>query len=134
MNKPLHLSIPIRFIGTANGVKNEGGIMQTTMRELEIACLPKDIPEHFQIDVTALNIGDSIHVKDLDIPNVEILTEEQRTVVVISAPTVVKVAEPEVEEGEEAELAEGEEAAEGEGEGEEKAEGDKEEKKEKKED
>jgi large subunit ribosomal protein L25 len=134
MNKPLHLSIPLHFVGTPSGVKTEGGIMQTTMRELEISCLPKDIPEHFEIDVSALNIGDSIHVGSLSIPNVEILSEKTRTMVVVSAPTIIKVAEPEVVEGAEAlaEGAEGEEAAEAaEGEGAEKEE--KKEKKEKKE-
>ena len=124
MNKPLDLSIPIHLVGIPNGVKHEGGIMQQTMREIEISCLPKDIPEHFEIDVTELNIGDSIHVEDITIPNVEILTETQRTVVVISAPTVVKLPEDEVAEGE---AVEGEEAAEGEGD--EKAEGDDDEKK-----
>lgn len=133
MTKPLNLSIPIHLVGIPSGVKNEGGIMQTTMREIEISCLPKNIPEHFEIDVTELNIGDSIHVEDISIQNADILTESRRTIVVISAPTVVKVAEPEVEEGEEgAEAA----AAEGEGEGEAKAEGegDKEEKKSEKKD
>jgi len=109
MNKPLHLSVPIRLTGTARGVKTDGGILQTTMRELEISCLPADIPEHVDVDVTDLGIGDSIHVKDLNVPNAKILDELQRTVVVVAAPTVVKVETP-AEEA--AELAEGEEAAE----------------------
>lgn len=109
MNKPLHLSIPIRLTGTARGVKTDGGILQTTLRELEISCLPADIPEHVDVDVSDLGIGDSIHVRDLNVPNAKILDESQRTVVVVAAPTVVKVETP-AEEA--AELAEGEEAAE----------------------
>ena len=113
MNKPLHLSIPISFVGTARGVKTDGGILQTTMREIEISCLPADIPEHLEVDVSDLGIGDSIHVRDLEIPKVNILAEQQRTVVVVAAPTVVKEPEPTAEEVEAAEAAEAAEGAEG---------------------
>jgi large subunit ribosomal protein L25 len=135
MDKPISIDMPIHYVGTPLGVK-EGGIQQITMRELAISCLPANIPEQIEVDVSELNIGDSIHVSDLDIPNVDILAEERRTIVVISAPTVVKAASEEEEEegveGEEGEAAEGEEGAEGEA-GEAKAEdGEKKEKKEKK--
>lgn len=108
MTKPIHISIPIRFSGTPIGVKTDGGIMQVTMRELAISCLPANIPEHFEVDVSELSIGDSIHVRDLSIPDTNILAEPQRTIVVISAPTVVKAADTEAEEGE---AVEGEEPA-----------------------
>jgi len=110
MNKPINLSIPVKIVGIPIGVKTEGGILETTMRELEISCLPTDIPEQFELDVSELAIGDSIHVEDLEIPKVKILAEPQRTVVVVAAPTVIKEAETTEEE---AEAAEGEEAAEG---------------------
>lgn len=114
MIKPLHISIPILFEGTPRGVKTDGGIMQTTMRELEISCLPSDIPESLVLDVEDLGIGDSIHVRDVEVPKVQILSPEQRTIVVIAAPTVVKAeAAAEGEELEEV-LEEGAEAAEGE--------------------
>lgn len=115
MTKPLHLSIPVHCVGTARGVKTEGGIMQTTMRELEISCLPSDIPEYVEVDVTDLGIGDSVHVRDLSITKAQILSEERRTVVVISAPTVMKVEAPVEEEAvaeEEAEAAPAEAEAE----------------------
>jgi large subunit ribosomal protein L25 len=124
MNKPINVMIPVHFMGTPKGVKTDGGIMQTTMREIEISCLPADIPPFVELDVSELGIGEAIHVEDLDLGNVEVLTDKLRTIVVISAPTVVKAALEEAE-GEEAE---GAEAAEGEGEeaeGEEKAEGEK---------
>jgi large subunit ribosomal protein L25 len=118
MNKPIHMTVPINITGTAEGVKTEGGILQTTLRELEITCLPKDIPDEIEVEVTELGIGESIHVRDLEVPNVKILTEERRTVVVVAAPTVVKEPEPEEEELAEGELPEGElpegEVAEGE--------------------
>ncbi|UCG62986.1 MAG: 50S ribosomal protein L25/general stress protein Ctc [Candidatus Zixiibacteriota bacterium] len=116
MDKALHLSIPVRFVGVARGVKTDGGILQTTMREVDISCLPSDIPEHIDVDVSDLGIGDAIHVRDLSVPNAKILDEPQRTVVVVAAPTVVKVETPEEEAAEE--LAEGEEAAEAAPEGE----------------
>ncbi len=114
MKKPIHISIPIRFVGTPRGVKTDGGIMQTTMREVEISCLPSKIPEHVEVDVTDLGIGDSIHVGDLSIPDAQILSEAQRTIVVISAPTVMKAtaAEEEAAAEEAAEAAEAEAAAE----------------------
>lgn len=116
MNKQLHITVPITFVGEAKGVTIDGGILQTTMRDIEISCLPKDIPELIEVDVTELGIGESIHVRDLEIPDATILSEERRTVVVVAAPTVVK--EPEPEEGEEVEgegeAVEGEAAAEGE--------------------
>jgi large subunit ribosomal protein L25 len=107
MNKPIHVSIPIHFTGTPVGVKVDGGIMQTTMRELRVSCLPADIPDDIVLDVSELGIGDSIHVRDIAIENVDILSEERRTIVVISAPTVIKAeaAAAEEEEGEEAEAA-----------------------------
>lgn len=92
MNKPINVSIPIHFVGTPIGVKVDGGIMQTVLREVEISCLPMDIPDHFEIDVSELGIGESIHVSELSIPNAEILTVARRTVVTIAAPTVIKAA------------------------------------------
>lgn len=98
MTKPIHLSIPIFLVGTPIGVKTEGGILQATMREIEISCLPTDIPDHVEINVENLHIGDSIHVRDLSIPKVKILEEADTTLAVVSAPTVLKTAEEEAAE------------------------------------
>jgi large subunit ribosomal protein L25 len=89
------------------------------MREMDVSCLPKDIPDHIEIDVEELSIGESIHVRDIEVPNVTILSEERRTIVVVAAPTVTVEPITEEEEGEEgvegeegaAEGAEGEEGA-----------------------
>ncbi len=123
MTKPIHVAIPIHFVGTPIGVKVDGGIMQTTMREIEISCLPTAIPEHLQIDVSELHIGDSIHVKNISVPGATIMVDQQRTIVVISAPTIIKAEEVTAEaaaaaEGEAAEgaTAEGAAAAPAEGE------------------
>jgi len=117
MNKPIHVAIPIHFVGTPVGVKVDGGIMQATMREIEISCLPINIPEHLEVNVAELRIGDSIHVGNVSIPNATILADAQRTIVVISAPTVIKAeataveAEAALAEGAEGVAAEGAEAA-----------------------
>jgi len=88
MTKPLHIKIPVHVIGIADGVKNSGGILQHTLREIEISCLPTAIPEHLEIDVTPLGIHGSVHVRDISIPNVTILTDPDATLVSIVAPTV----------------------------------------------
>jgi large subunit ribosomal protein L25 len=111
MTKPLKVSIPIHFIGTPMGVKTEGGIMQMTMRELEISCLPTAIPEFVEVDVTNLGIGDSIHVRDLKLENITVVSPGERTLVVIAAPTIIKEAVPVAAEGEAVAAAEGEAAA-----------------------
>jgi large subunit ribosomal protein L25 len=117
MNKPIHVAIPIHFVGTPVGVKVDGGIMQATMREIEISCLPINIPEHLEVNVAELRIGDSIHVGNVSIPNATILADAQRTIVVISAPTIIKAEAAAVEaeaaavEGAEGVAAEGAEAA-----------------------
>jgi large subunit ribosomal protein L25 len=119
MDRPLRVRVPIHFVGTPVGVKVDAGIMQTTMREMSVSCLPKDMPEKIEINVEELGIGEAIHVRDIDLPNVELLDEPQRTIVVISAPTVTRAEADAMEAGEavegeaaEAETAEGE-AAEG---------------------
>lgn len=129
MNKPIHVAIPIHFVGSPVGVKVDGGIMQATMREIEISCLPVNIPEHLEVDVSELRIGDSIHVSNVSIPNATILADAQRTIVVISAPTIIKAeaaaveAEAALAEGAEGVAAEGAEAAPAEGEAGKKEEG-----------
>ena len=129
LSKKIHTFVPIRFEGHARGVI-EGGVIDYQTREVEIACLPMEAPEAIVVDIEVLDIGDSLHVRDLVIPeNVELLTSGDRAVAAVHAPRVVLEAEPEVEEalaeGEEGEV-EGDEAATeegGEGGEEEKSEG-----------
>ena len=122
MDKKIQLEIPITLTGTPIGV-DEGGILQQVGRTIEISCLPGQIPDAFELDVTDLAIGDSLHVSDLDIPEeIDILAEEQLTIATVVPPTVVEEIEPEVpeeeEEEEEREEVEGEAVAETEEEGE----------------
>ena len=94
------VSIPIVLVGTPDGVKNDGGVLDQILRELEIRVDPAHIPPRVEIDVTALTIGHSIHVSDLKVPEgVEVMDDEEETVAVVSAPRAV-VEEAPVEEAE----------------------------------
>jgi large subunit ribosomal protein L25 len=115
----LTMTIPVRLEGTPRGVK-AGGILSQPLSAIEIRALPKDIPGHISIDVSALEVGESLHVDELDFGDaIELLTDPARTIATVTAPKAVAVddeeaAEP-VEGLEAAPLAEGEEApAEGE--------------------
>jgi large subunit ribosomal protein L25 len=113
LDKTVEVSVPIHLVGRAPGVE-EGGILDHPLREIELECLPQAIPEGVDVDVSLLNVGDSIHVRDLTLPEgVSVQTDENQAVASVVAPAVVE--EPvveELEEGEEA-VAEGEEAEEG---------------------
>lgn len=98
MDEKIQVEIPIVLVGTPTGVKNKGGILDHQLRELEVFCLPGSIPEKVEIDVSDLDIGDSVHVSEIQLPDVEILTESDRAVVAVLAPTVVEVEEAAAEE------------------------------------
>jgi len=115
MDKKISVEVPITLTGTAFGVSDEGGILQQTTRTLEISCLPDRIPEAFELEVTALAIGDSLHVSDLEIPEgVDVLAEDELTIASVVPPTAVEEIEPEVLEEEEEEGEEVDEEAEAE--------------------
>lgn len=98
------VEVPIILHGSPTGVRTQGGLVQHVLRDLEISVLPANIPEQIVVDITDLNIHESIHVEDLPKGDYEILTEAGRTVVTIVPPVVYKEPEPvEVAEGEEAE-------------------------------
>ncbi|HUU44197.1 MAG TPA: 50S ribosomal protein L25, partial [Acidobacteriota bacterium] len=126
--KSIRVTVPVRLIGIADGVKNFGGILQQTMRDVEAEGLPADLPDLFEVDVTPLNIHEAIHVHDLAAERVTIVSPPERTIATVVPPTVVKevtAAEEAAAAAEGAEPAEGEEAAEkkeGEGEKEKKTE------------
>jgi large subunit ribosomal protein L25 len=94
LTQKLTINIPIHLVGTSIGVQQDGGILQHVLRELEVECLPTDIPEKVEVDVAGLKIGDSIHVGDIKLEHVEILTDPQGSIVSVVPPTVFK--EPEV--------------------------------------
>ena len=79
--------VPLVFVGTAEGVRNQGGLLEEVTRELEISADPASIPESIEVDVSALTIGHPLHVRDLIVPQgVTVLTDAGATVVQVSPP------------------------------------------------
>jgi large subunit ribosomal protein L25 len=111
MQRKIRVMVPVVVRGKAKGIE-EGGLLQIVRREIEVLCLPTEIPEAFEVDVTHLDIGDAIHLEDIQaVGNVEISGDEDVTIVTVLAPKVEVEAVEEIVEGEEAE-AEAEGAAE----------------------
>jgi large subunit ribosomal protein L25 len=132
-NKPVIMHIPVVLTGEPLAVKEGRGILDHTMRALEVRCLPRHIPEHIEVDVSALEVRQSIHVGEITVPNVELLDNKERPVVEVLQPTLFTETKPgEAAAPAEGEAAEGEEAAAAPAEGDAKPE--KKDKKDKKED
>jgi large subunit ribosomal protein L25 len=121
----LKLAVPLLLVGSPDGVRNAGGVLEQFLREIDIEVLPRNIPERIELDVTDLKVGHSLHVSDLSVENAELLVEADTTVCAVVPPRVeeepvVEVAEEEgVEEPElirKAKDEEGEAEAESEGE------------------
>jgi large subunit ribosomal protein L25 len=119
----LTVRVPIRLEGSPDGVRNQGGVLDQVLREVEIRVLPRNIPEFVELEVTELSVGQSMHVSDLVMADAEILDDPDATICSVVAPRVeaepVAVAEEEEEEALEPELirkpkAEGEEEGEAE--------------------
>jgi large subunit ribosomal protein L25 len=107
--KSLRTHVGVHLRGSAIGSR-EGGILEQQLYEVEIECLPKDIPDAFQVDVTSLAVGDAMHVSDLEAhEGVRILTNQDQVIALVAMPRLE--VEPETEEEE---LEEGAVAAEGE--------------------
>ena len=110
MDQKLATMVPVTTTGTSKGVE-EGGILQIIRRELEVYCLPANIPEQIEVDISELDVGDSVHVSELQVAEgVEIPYEADFTILTVVSP---KMEEPEEEVEEEEALEEGEEGAEG---------------------
>jgi large subunit ribosomal protein L25 len=85
----IQADVPLEPVGIANGVKNMGGLLEQSLRSLSIECLPRDLPDVIRIDVSALDIGDSIHVRDLPLPEgVTTRVQPDLTAFSVLAPTV----------------------------------------------
>jgi large subunit ribosomal protein L25 len=92
------IEVPVKLIGTPDGVKNHGGVLDQIMHDIQIKVLPGDIPEHIDVDVSALAIGQSIHVADLGAgTKYEIMSDPRRTLCTVVAPRAEEVVAPVVE-------------------------------------
>jgi large subunit ribosomal protein L25 len=95
----IKVNVPVELIGSPEGVRNAGGVLEQFLREIEIDVLPRHIPEHVEIDVTELGVNRSLHVRDVIIENAKILTDPDGTVCAVVPPRVEE--EPGAEEIEE---------------------------------
>jgi large subunit ribosomal protein L25 len=88
----LEVNVPLHFVGKAAGVVR-GGILQPIVREIAVECLPLDIPEFFNVDVSGLDIGDSIHIEELPMPEgVKAVYDSNFALVTVATPTVEEAA------------------------------------------
>ena len=114
LSQKIEVQVPLHLTGKSKGVEFAGGILDHALREIEVRCLPRAIPDEFVVDVTELDLGDSLHVRDIALPHgVELISDGDLSLVSVVAP--VKEEEPVVEvaeEGEEGDAVEGD-AAEG---------------------
>ena len=110
MTRKIKVNVPVVTTGKSAG-EELGGVVQIIRRELEVLCLPGEIPDSITVDITELEIGDSLHVEDINLEgDIEIPAEVNFTVLTVTSPKVEVEEEEEIEE-EEGEEVEGEEAA-----------------------
>jgi large subunit ribosomal protein L25 len=110
LDEEIVVRVPVEVTGKSKGVER-GGFLQLVRHELEVSCLPVDMPDKIEVDIADLDIGDAVHVEDIALDDrIKMLSEPGHTVLTVVAPAVEEEELPEEEE----ELEEGEEAAEGE--------------------
>src|SRR5947207_13340584 len=89
MDEKIQADVPLEPTGIANGVKNMGGLLEQNLRSLAIECLPRDLPDVIRVDISALDIGDSIHVREIQLPaGVTTRIQQELTAFSVLAPTV----------------------------------------------
>jgi len=104
MEKELEVDIPVYLINTPIGV-SEGGILEHTRRELKISCMPKNLVDRIEVDVSGLDIGQSLHVEDITLPpGLKSIEDGDLTIATVVAPTIEEKVEEEVEEAESEEI------------------------------
>ena len=91
-NEKITVEVPLKFVGTAEGVRNSNGVFEAVLHEIEVRVLPADIPESIEVDVNALMLGQSIHVSDLTFAAGDIMTDGSVTVCTVVAAKAEEVA------------------------------------------
>lgn len=98
LTEAVKITIHVRTTGEPMGVKRDGGILQHSLRDVEIECLPDRIPDRIQIDISHLEIGQSIHVSDISFDEgIKVLTDPAEVISTVTAPIVEEVPVPEEE-------------------------------------
>jgi large subunit ribosomal protein L25 len=93
-HETITLEVPIHLTGIPDGVRNFGGVLDHVLRELEIEVLPADIPDHVELDVTALGIGHSLFVRDISVGKFEVLNDPDTPVCTVVAPRTEEAPAP----------------------------------------
>jgi large subunit ribosomal protein L25 len=94
LTETITVKVPIETKGEAMGVKRDGGVLEHMLWELEIECLPTEIPEKIEVEVEKLEIGGAIHVKDLIVPSsIKVLNDPEAMVVAVEPPRIEEVKE-----------------------------------------
>jgi large subunit ribosomal protein L25 len=98
----LQVTVPLHYVGTPVGVKNEGGALDTVLTELEVSCSPDNIPDTIEVDVSNLHAGDSLHISQLKLPaNIEVVADNELVVATVLGKGGQVTAEAEALEAEE---------------------------------
>ena len=99
ITKPITVTVPLHFIGKAQGV-TAGGLLQSLRREVTVECLPREIPEFIQVDVTSLGLHDTVHIADLALPaGVKAVYDTNDAIVTVASPVVEAKPTTEAVEG-----------------------------------
>jgi large subunit ribosomal protein L25 len=96
-DEKITVEIPVHLVGIPDGARNFGGVLDHLMHKLEIRVFPADLPDHVEIDVTALGIGHQVFVRDVTVPRAEILSDPNRPICTVVPPRTETVATPVVE-------------------------------------
>jgi large subunit ribosomal protein L25 len=91
----IRMKIPVRLSGNPAGVRDEGAVLDQVIYDLEVECLPGNIPEAFEVDVSNLAVGESVRVHDVSLPNVRILADGELPIASVVPPTVEPAADAE---------------------------------------
>ena len=87
VRETLHVKIPVRLLGTPVGVHTGGGVLDQVLYDVEVECLPRDIPDSAEVDVSHLEVGESVRVGDLKLANVKVLQDAELAIASVLAPT-----------------------------------------------
>lgn len=95
LTEKVKVSVHVSIVGESIGVKRDGGILQYLLREIEVECLPDRIPSHIELDISNLEIGQSIHVGDIKLDEgIKVLTDPDEVIVNVVAPIIEEAAAP----------------------------------------
>ena len=90
LTETIEVKVAVQLTGLPVGVKDGGGILETILREIDVRCLPTAIPASIQVDVSHLAIGDSVHVREISVPDITILNDGDETIATVVPPTVME--------------------------------------------